>query len=76
MQTTISNHSGTRETRWTIFGGALALFVFFVVSNMAFDDAMIEQRFYCEMRETWIQTGGEYGWPENEIKDRSCPNLK
>lgn len=34
---------------------------------------MPEQSTYCEMRQIWHDTQGEYGWPEYEAgKDEEC----
>ena len=76
MQNVIHNQPSAREKRCVIAGAALFVIIFLIVSNMDFNDALLEQRLHCEMRETWIQTGGEFGWPENKLKDKACPDLK
>lgn len=51
--------------RLLIYAAAAILFVstMSIIGNMEKADAEAERELYCEMVETYHETGGEYGWP-------------
>ena len=75
MQNVIHNQPSAREKRCVIACAALFVIIFLIVSNMDFNDALLEQRLHCEMRETWIQTGGEFGWPDYKNIADGCTDI-
>lgn len=65
----------TNNIRWGYV--ALGLLIFIVLAGIAgqadYEDALLQERAYCENVRLFNETGGKQGWPDyNENYDEMC----
>ena len=51
-------------TTWVLCAGLVAAFLAGTLADGQPDDLEQQRALYCEMVETFKNTGGEYGWPD------------
>jgi len=54
---------------------ALCLGILAFISNDLYDHTSQEEQTYCEMVDAWLDSDGEFGWPDyNDNFDEVCTN--
>lgn len=61
-------------TTWVLAACLVAMFAVGTLAVGQPDDLEHQRALYCEMVETFKNTGGEYGWPDyKDTYRRDCP---